>query len=193
MIPSEADIKKKEKQLQDFLKKLNSGGTSKEKDMVSVVRSAIRKSWMRSPTKLAYLTMHTKPDMDDTTRTKWKIQCECCQGWFKLNEVEVDHIWGNHSFTKVSDFENYFNNILMVGFDDLQILCKDGCHAIKSYAEKNGMTFEEASKMKIIIDLEKKKMLQDFIKSKGEKPASNAEKRREQALRLLKEEKENDI
>ena len=36
-------------------------------------------------------------------------------------------------------------------------------------------------------------MLQDFIKSKGEKPASNAEKRREQALRLIREEKENDL
>ena len=191
MIPSEADIKKKEKQLQDFLKKLNPDGTSKEKDMVSVVRSAIRKSWMRSPTKLAYLTMHTKPDMDDSTRTKWKIQCECCQGWFKLDQVEVDHISGNHTFTKVRDFEDYFENILMVGFDGLQILCKDGCHATKSYSEKNGVSFEEAGYFKVIISLEKKKMLQDFIKSKGEKPQRNAELRREQALRLLKQEKEN--
>ena len=192
MIPSESDIKKKEKQLQDFLKKLNPDGTSKEKDMVSVVRSAIRKSWMRSPTKLAYLTMHTKPDMDDSTRTKWKIQCECCQGWFKLDQVEVDHISGNHTFTKVSDFEDYFENILMVGFDGLQILCKDGCHAQKSYAEKNGVSFEEAGYFKVIISLEKMKMLQDFIKSKGEKPQRNAELRREQALRLLKQEKENE-
>ena len=190
MIPTEADIKKKEKQLQDFLKKLNPDGTSKEKDMVSVVRSAIRKAWMRSNTKLAYLTMHTKPDMDDSTRTKWKIQCECCGEWFKLNEVEVDHISGNHTFTKVSDFENYFNNILMVGFDGLQILCKDGCHATKSYSEKNGISFEEAQKMKIIIDLEKKRMIHDFIKSKGEAPARNKELRRQQALRLIREDKE---
>lgn len=192
MTPSETDIKKKEKQLQDFLKKLNPDGTSKEKDMVSVVRSAIRKSWMRSPTKLAYLTMHTKPDMDTSTRTKWKIQCECCKEWFKLDQVEVDHISGNHTFTKVSDFQNYFENILMVGFDGLQILCKDGCHAQKSYSEKNGVSFEEAGYMKLIISLEKKKMLQDFIKSKGEKPERNAELRRGQALRLIKQEKENE-
>lgn len=192
MIPSETDIKKKEKQLQDFLKKLNPDGTSREKDMVGVVRSAIRKSWMRSPTKLAYLTMHTKPDLDDSTRTKWKIQCECCQGWFKLNEVEVDHISGNHTFTKVSDFQNYFNNILMVGFDGLQILCKDGCHAQKSYAEKNGISFEDAGYMKLIIDLEKKKMLVDYIKATGETPARNAELRREQAFKLLQKEKEDE-
>lgn len=184
MIPSEADIKKKEKQLQDFLKKLNSDGTSREKDMVSVVRSAIRKSWMRSPTKLAYLTMHTKPDMDDTTRTKWKIQCECCQGWFKLNEVEVDHISGNHSFTKVSDFENYFNNILMVGFDDLQILCKTD-HSIKSLSESLGISFEEARLEKQVIEICKSKKDKQFIKDAGLNPASNADKRREQVRSIL--------
>lgn len=185
MIPSEADIKKKEKQLQDFLKKLNSDGTSREKDMVSVVRSAIRKSWMRSPTKLAYLTMHTKPDMDDSTRTKWKIQCECCQGWFKLNEVEVDHISGNHSFTKVSDFENYFNNILMVGFDDLQILCKTD-HSIKSLSESLGISFEEARLEKQVIEICKVKKDKQFIKDAGLDPASNADKRREQVRSILK-------
>lgn len=73
MIPTEADLKKKKKQLEDLLKQLDpETGKSTEYKMVMVVRSAIRKAWMRSATKLAYLNSRVVPDMDDSTRTKWK-------------------------------------------------------------------------------------------------------------------------
>lgn len=186
MIPSEADVKKKKQQLESFLKQIDKEtGKPDEYKTVLTVRSAIRKAWMRSPTKLAYLTSKTVPDMDDSTRTKWKIQCECCGDWFKLGDVEVDHVEGNHTFNKVSDFENYFNKILMVGFDGLQILCKDKCHATKSYMEKLGCTWEEAVVMKQVIFLQKSKSDIAFIKSKGYTPASSVSKRREQLKEIL--------
>ena len=186
MTPSDSDIKKRQKKLDEFLKQIDpETGVSSEHKMVQAVRSAIRQSWMKSPTKLAYLYSRTEPDMDDSTRTKWKIRCEMCGEYFKLNEIEIDHIEGHHSFTKVEDFENYFRNILMVGFDGLQALCKDGCHATKSLAERLGISFEEAKLEKKVIEIIKSKKDKEFIKDAGEVPASNAEKRRDQVRKIL--------
>src|SRR5690606_26201384 len=123
--------------------------------------------------------------MDYSTRTKWLCRCEMCGELFKLTDVEIDHKQGNHSFTKVEDFENYFNNILMVGFDDLQILCKDNCHAQKTYMERYGVSWEEAGYQKIAVSLIKKKMDKDWLKAKGVTPQSSAEKRRIQIVELL--------
>ena len=63
-VPSQADIKKREDKLKEFMKKLNEDGSSQEKHVVAVVRSAIRQAWMKSDVKLAYLYSKTIPDMD---------------------------------------------------------------------------------------------------------------------------------
>lgn len=185
MRPSEQDIKKRKEKLGGFLKKLDkNNGKATEAEMIRVVRGAIRQSWMKSPTKLAFLNMHIHPDMDDTNRRKWKIQCMCCGEWFKEGDVEVDHIEGNHSFSKISDFENYFTKILQVGFDGLQILCK-GCHKIKTHAEKRGITFDEASIEKQAIAIIDEKSDRAWLTERGIVPASNAVKRREQLIEEL--------
>ena len=155
-VPSQLDIKKREAKLKEFLKKLDADGKPQEKHVVSVVRSAIRSAWMKSDVKLAYLYMNTVPDTDDSTRTKWLVPCEMCGKLFKLTDVEIDHRNGNHSFTKVEDFENYFNNILMVGFDDLAILCKED-HAVKTLSERLGISLEDARVEKEVIALCKQK------------------------------------
>lgn len=180
MIPSSDDLKKRKSNLDKLLKQIDPvTGKSREASMVSVVRSSIRKAWMRSPTKLAYLHMKTIPETDPSTRQKWKVACECCGEWCKLADVEVDHIEGNHSFKTVEDFQNYFEKILMVGFDGLQILCKN-CHAVKSLSEKLGITFKEALTEKEVIAIIKAKKDKEWLSSRGITPATNAEKRRVQ-------------
>lgn len=186
-IPSQLDIKKREDKLKEFMKKLNEDGSPQEKHVVAVVRSAIRSAWMKSDVKLAYLYSRTIPDLDDGTRTKWLVQCEICGEHFKLTDIQVDHRKGNHSFTKVEDFENYFNNILMVGFDDLQILCEPD-HQIKSYAEKMGISFEESRLEKTIIELCKSKKDKSFLVEHGITPSSNAKLRKEQIREVLSNE-----
>lgn len=190
-IPSQADIKKREDKLKQFLKKLDEDGKPKEKDVVAVVRSAIRSAWMKSDVKLAYLYSKTVPDFDDNTRTKWLCQCEICGDFFKLSDVEIDHKHGNHSFTQVDQFRDYFDNILMVGFDDLQILCKDKCHAQKSYMEKNGCTWEEAGYQKLAIALVKDKKDVAWLKEKGYTADTSSAKRRLQIVEILKKESED--
>jgi len=189
-VPTQIDIKKREAKLKQFLKSLNEDGSPQEKHVVSTVRSAIRSTWMKSNTKLAYLYMNTIPDMDDSTRTKWLVRCEICGEAFKLNDIEIDHKSGNHSFTKVEDFKSYFDNILMVGFDDLQILCKED-HAIKTLQERMGITWEDAVIEKQVIALCKSKKDKAWLKGRGVVPASNEEKRRSQIREILKGEQLN--
>lgn len=191
-VPSQADIKKREEKLKQFLKKLDADGKPQERHVVAVVRSAIRQAWMKSDVKLAYLYSKTIPDMDDSTRTKWLVRCEICEGLFKLSDVEIDHKEGNHSFIEVEDFRNYFDNILMVNFEGLQVLCKEGCHATKSYMEKYNCTWDEAVHQKLAIALVKEKKDLQWLKDRDIIPASSSTKRRAQILEILKEEKEND-
>lgn len=193
-IPTQADIKKREDKLKQFLKKLDENGKPKEKDVVAVVRSAIRSAWMKSDVKLAYLYSKTVPDMDDSTRTKWLCQCEICGEFFKLSDVEIDHknVGNKYPFTKTEHFQDYFDNILMVGFDDLQVLCKTGCHATKTYMEKNGCTWDEAVAEKTAIALIKEKRELQWLKDHAIVPSSSSTKRRLQIVERLLEEKENE-
>lgn len=192
-VPSQADLKKREDKHKRFLKRLTPTGHPQEKHVISVVRSAIRQAWMKSDTKLAFMYSKTIPDMDDSTRTKWLYKCEICGNMFKQNEIEIDHKQGHKSsFTKPSEFEEYFNNILMVGFDDLQVLCKDGCHPIKTLSESLGITFEEAKIEKEVISICKlpAKKIDDWLAENGINCAKNKDARRD-AVRgvLMKQEK----
>lgn len=192
-VPSQADIKKREAKLQQFLKKLDADGKPQEKHVLSVVRGAIRSAWMKSDVKLAYLYMNTIPDMDDKTRTKWLVKCEMCGELFKLTDIEIDHKFGNHTFTKVEGFENYFNNILMVGFDDLSILCKED-HAVKTLAESQGISIEDARLEKKVIAICKQsaKLIDAYLAENGVTGyAKNKDARRDAVRKLLKE-KENE-
>lgn len=194
-VPSQADIKKREDKLKEFMKKLNEDGSPQEKHVVSVVRSAIRQAWMKSDVKLAYLYSKTIPDMDDSTRTKWLVRCEICNDLFKLSDVEIDHVRvGGSSFTKVEDFPNYFNNILMVNFDGLQVLCKEGCHRTKTLSESLNISFDDAKIEREVIQICKMKAAQidKWLSDRGVKVAKNPQARRDAVRQCLIEEMKNE-
>ena len=188
--PTQTDLAKRDKKLKEFLRHLDEEGKGKAPQILGYVRGAIRSAWMKSNTKLAFLYMNTIPDMDDSTRTKWLWKCEICGNLFKLTDINVDHKQGNHSFTKIEEFESYFENILMVGFDDLQILCVED-HKIKSLSESLGVSFEDAAYHKIAIDLQKGKLDKPWLESKDVVPAKNKDVRRTQIIELLKQEKDS--
>lgn len=189
VIASKVDIRKRTSKEQAFLKKLDSTGRATEKSLVSAVRGAIRKTWMKHPTKLAFLMKYTYADLDPTTRTKWLVDCMQCKSAFKQTEVEIDHIKGNHACSQLKDIVEYAKTILHVGFNDLQILCKE-CHSIKTYSDKMGISFEDSEKEKKIIA----KTLQTVTKQKEEltkagftpSEISNNTKRRDCYRKLLK-------
>lgn len=195
-VPSQADIKKREDKLKEFMKKLNEDGSPQEKHVVAVVRSAIRQAWMKSDVKLAYLYSKTIPDMDDSTRTKWLVRCEICEGLFKLSDIEVDHKYaGNkYPFTRVEHFQDYFDNILMVNFDGLQALCKEGCHRTKTLSESLNISFDEAKIEREVISICKRptKEIDKWLAEHGVVTAKNKDARRDAVRLILQQEKKNE-
>ncbi len=160
-----------------------------DKKMCSILRSSVRKTWMMSPVRLLKLELARQPDMNPSTRTKWLCECEHCHGMFKMTDVEVDHIKGEHSLKTLSDVEHFARSILDVSITDLQVMCKP-CHAIKGYAERFHMSFEDAAIEKAAIEWCKKNKTPaqtKFLLAKGfgEKEISNATKRRNAYIQFL--------
>lgn len=121
-----------------------------DKKMCTILRSSVRTTWMMSPVRLLKLEMGRIADMDESTRTKWLIECEHCNNKFKMPDVEVDHVKGEHKLASLSDVEQFARSILDVTLDDLQIICKP-CHALKTYAERYNVSFEYATiELKVI-------------------------------------------
>tara|TARA_R110000851_G_scaffold72413_22_gene160511 strand:+ start:2492 stop:3076 length:585 start_codon:yes stop_codon:yes gene_type:complete len=182
-LPTPAELKKKE----DFkisLQKKTSGGRLSEKQMCSIIRTSVRKSWMMSPIRLLKLELARLPDMNPTTRTKWLCECENCNGMFKMTDIEVDHKKGEHKLLSLADSNDFARSILDVTLDDLQIFCKP-CHETKTYSERYNITFEEAKIEKMAIALMKKYSKavdqKKYLTSKGfsESLLNNPENRRD--------------
>lgn len=188
-VPSQADINKRKKALEGFKKKLDANGKASEKALCSAIRSAIRGVWMKHDTKLSYLYERTIPDMDPSTRTKWLIQCECCEDMFKLGDVEINHRKGENQLLSFEDVLPFTKSILGVGYEDIEVLCKD-CHSIQTYSERYGVTLEEAKLEKDVIrrinqkvTVQKKELLAAGYKASE---ISNEEKRRDAYRKLIK-------
>lgn len=190
-VPSQVDIQKRKKNADQLRKKITEDGFLTEKELVRIVRKAIDSAWMTSANKLVFLEDRVIPDMNDLTRTKWLIKCDHCGKLFKLGDIQIDHVVGEFQCKIPADFESYIINRLCVGFKDMQVLCKED-HLNKTYAERHGVSIEEATYQRIAISLEKKKMDKEYIKSKGFEPIRNPQKRRQQLVEILKEEKEKE-
>ena len=143
----EFEIEKHEKELVKLLKRLHDDGTPiktlSESQIMSIVRGAIREKWSFCDTKLAYLNMKTIPDDDPNTRRRWKVQCEHCLEWFKKTEVSVDHRIGGHSLKSPAELFDFYDKIINIGFDDIQILCHAD-HDRKTACDLYGYTWDEA-------------------------------------------------
>lgn len=185
------DIRKKQEQLAKQLKNIcNETGRPREKDVIAVVRSAVRKAWMRAPTKLSLLMMnavHVEDVPEElrppklTKNTKWLYKC-AIEGTYHIgSQVEVDHIRGENSLKGYEDMVDFTRSILDVQWSDLRILSKEA-HAIVTYAERYSLTYEQAKKEKEVIAIMNSGIVKQkaFLKKHGVTPASTIDKRREQ-------------
>ena len=200
MIPSKADIAKRKANRDKLAKKITEDGHLKENELVRLVRKAVDSIWMTAAHKLVFLEDKVIPDMNPDTRTKWLIECNNCGNMFKLTDVNVDHVVGEFPCTNREEFMSYLISRLDVGFDDLQILCADnpkkdytGCHSIKTLAERNGLTFDQAKLEKGVIKIINLTATEqsNWLRDKGVKPGSNEEIRRNQIRNVLEQEKDN--
>lgn len=99
-----------------------------------LIRSALRRAWLRFPARIQALQAARYPYVGDNTRQKWCYQCMNCDVRFKLTEVAVDHITPCGTFLKAEDWATFGPN-LFCEVDKLQILCKS-CHSEKTKEER---------------------------------------------------------
>ncbi len=189
-VPDSLDLRLLQDKVNKYCKTLEEDGSPKKpltiNGLKQLVRIAVRKKWMFSNTKLAFLNKMKVADTDPSSRTRFRIQCNICKRWFKEPEVEVDHREGEKEFTDLNKMLEWASSILDVKFEDLQMLCIP-CHKIKSHQEASGLSFIEAGFDKQAIAICKAKEDKQWLEDRCVKPASNQASRRLQILEYLKE------
>lgn len=162
-----------------------------EAAFMSYVRGGIRKQlWNRYPVKTLFMKANRIRGVNPKTgRECFGGICYLTNKFFPQNELQVDHLVGNHSLKTIDDASSFLKGMLYVDFDDLAFVSKDA-HNIKSYAEKHGLTFEEAGLEKAIIAYMKKpNTVIDKTLAKHGLPCNNAKVRKECVRQLMKENK----
>ncbi len=157
------------------------------------LRGCLRKAWSRHPTRIAVVNKQRKQIENPGKghrKTVWGFDCSLCGNTFPIKECQVDHITPAGSLQKTSDIQGFVERLLYIREEDLRLVCKN-CNMSAAYAEKQGISFEEAACIKKVIKMEKEKSLVAFLEQNDTIPARTAKARREQAIDILVEQNEN--
>ena len=128
---------------------------------MSWLRGGIRRYlWAKNPVKLEFIKQNRikipNPNPRGKVKEVWGGVCALTGNIFPIGDMEVDHKEGNHSLKTLDDLVPFVKGIVMITLDDLQLVSKEA-HKIKSYAEKQGISFEEAKIEKEVIEIIKQK------------------------------------
>lgn len=149
----------------------------------------LRKEWKKS--KLRPVTMQEKIDKVFHSSTKNVAQCYVCGEWLAGSKLEVDHLVGESSCVDFDTSEEFLWHCAADNPDNWGLICKP-CHKNKTYAERYGLTMEEAKATKKAIEIEKEKRVEGTLKKLGITPASNSKLRRKQLVEAFMKEGERD-
>jgi hypothetical protein len=165
-----------------------------EAAFLAFVRGGIRRAlWNKSPIKLNFIKANRKRIPNPVAANRKRFPevfggtCYQCEKDFALKDIEVDHLTGEYSLRKLEDLQSFVEGIVCVSAKDLGLICKP-CHKAKTYAERSGMSVEDAiiEKQAIIICKLPVKEVRAFISENGIAPASTAKGRRAQIVDILK-------
>lgn len=159
---------------------------STESKFWTYVRGNLRKAlWNLSPAKLSFKNANCDlPPEGYTGRAKTGQYCALTGEWEGKSKLEVDHITGNVSLTCEDDLLDFVKH-LVPHPDNMQLVKKEA-HKIKSYAERKGITFEEARVEKEVIQIIKERRDKEVLEKNNIEVGSNAKIRRQQLKELLK-------
>lgn len=157
------------------------------------LRGGLRKTiWQFYPPKNEFkasmLRKATKEDYVNGIhpRTKKVGQCVKCKEWMGGSKLQVDHIINAGSISDEEHIKSFVMN-LACSKDDMQLVCVP-CHKAMTYADKMGVSYEEAVIEKQAIEYckksvtEQKKILDSFGL-----PYNNADQRRQGFRELITE------
>jgi 5-methylcytosine-specific restriction endonuclease McrA len=101
---------------------------------MSFIRSTLRRSFTKFPTKHKVKNEASRPYKGSDKRRKKEYQCAVCSGWFADKEVAVDHIVPCGSLKTYEDLPKFVAT-LFCEKENLQIICNT-CHQIKTNEER---------------------------------------------------------
>lgn len=149
------------------------------------LRGSLRKAvWDISPIKISFKNSTAeKPPKNYMGKGKKGKICALSGEWFPISYLEVDHIEGNVSLNDEEDILDFIKH-LVPPKGSLQLVSKEA-HKVKSYAEKQKISYKEAKAEKFAISLIKDRKDTQFLVSNNITPEKSAPKRRKQIVRFL--------
>lgn len=179
-----------------------------DKEVLSSVRTMVRSMWGDSVFKTEFLKRNSELIVNENPRSKKrypmvrKFHCAICGGLFGSTEVELDHIESENTLTSYEHINDFFTNIILTSPDKLQVLCKDkktkkdgvvrfGCHSIKTFSERYGVSLEEARADKTAKQIVDKKLDKQWLKDNNVEAATTQAARRKQIKEILLKEIED--
>ena len=116
-------------------------GTMTESMFWSMLRSALRQKsrWWKPIGECKKLAQRAYKGPNK--RQKWEYECSKCKGWFKSDQVNVDHIEPAGSLNCSNDLPAFVDT-LFCEQENLQVLCKT-CHDQKTQLEKQLKQFKK--------------------------------------------------
>jgi len=150
------------------------------------LRSGLRKSiWQFYPPTLQFKISQTyKPSSEYKGRAKKLVKCYLTGEEIGVSAAEIDHVEGNVSLRDWEDLLPFIRH-LCASKENMAVVSKEA-HKIKSYAERMGISFEEAVIQKEVIAICKAKKDSIWLKEHGIIPSSTAAKRRKQIEEYMK-------
>lgn len=160
------------------------------------LRGALRKLWSDYPVRkvwkneqLRLVTEEERLNKVFHPSTKKVGECHYCNKWFAGSKLECDHVEESEGCYDYESAEKFLWHCGGDNGDNWVLACKP-CHKIKSYAVKQGISYEEAAIEKEAIQICKGDESK-WLVSKGITPASNAKLRRQQVVDYLTQQSRN--
>ncbi len=119
------------KKVKKVVVKPRAGGLMTESAFWSFIRSCLRSKSRFWPPIQECKKLGRRKSLSNNKRLKWEFQCSECKNWFPEKEIAVDHILEAGSLSCAEDLPGFVNR-LFVEVKDLQLLCKNICHAKKT-------------------------------------------------------------
>lgn len=156
------------------------------------LRGNLRRIWSDNPLRKVWKAKTLRPvTKDEKDRrvfhpsTKNVGQCYLCNKWMAGSKLECDHLIPSNGCYSFDTAQEFLWHCAASAPKNWALACSP-CHKIKSYADKQGISYEEAKVTKEAIEIIKKKEDRTFLESKGITPAGNAKGRREQIINYLR-------
>ena len=117
----------------------------------SWMRGGLRRAlWEKYPPKIEFKNKQcTPPPEGYAGKAKSGANCSLTGVWTGKSKLEVDHIVGEASLRDWDDVLSFIRH-LCTNDENMQLVEKEA-HKVKSYSERNGISFEEAQKRKMAI------------------------------------------